>query len=153
MSSRLAALTARRRALQAQCALQRDDLHTLYAGIESRTNRVDQVITTVRSLSPVLASLNLFYPDYFTGQEVATGLYLINDSWHDAAVHIDLLLTRESPEWIPEAECFNRSIHHPATGAVLQNHVRSVTEKSKGRKRTVPSSKAETKPWVPPPSM
>ena len=55
MSARLAALTARRKALQAQCALQRGDVQTLYAGIESRTNRVDQVITTVRSLSPVLA--------------------------------------------------------------------------------------------------
>jgi len=55
VSARLEALTARRRALQAQCALQREDVQTLYAGIESRTNRVDQVITTVRSLSPVLA--------------------------------------------------------------------------------------------------
>ncbi len=44
-------------------------------------------------------------------------------------------------------------IHQPATGAVLQNHVPVVTEKSNGRKRTVPSSKRETKPCVPPPSM
>jgi hypothetical protein len=55
VSSRLAALTARRRALQAQCALQRDDVQTLYAGIESRTNRVDQVISTARALTPVVA--------------------------------------------------------------------------------------------------
>ncbi len=62
------------------------------------------------SLSPVLASLDLFDPDYLTGQEVSTDLYLINDSWHDASVHIDLLLTKENPEWIPEAECFERPV-------------------------------------------
>ena len=55
MSDRLAELTARRRALQAQCALQRDDVQTLYAGIEGRTNRIDQVISTARALSPALA--------------------------------------------------------------------------------------------------
>lgn len=55
MSDRLAELTARRRALQAQCALQRDDVQTLYAGIESRTSRVDRVIETARSLTPLVA--------------------------------------------------------------------------------------------------
>lgn len=62
------------------------------------------------SLSPVLASLDLFDPNYRTGQEVTTDLYLINDSWHDAQIHVDLLLTRECPEWIPEAECFDRPV-------------------------------------------
>lgn len=60
------------------------------------------------SLSPVLASLDLFDPDYLPGQEVHTDLYLINDSWHDAAIHVDLLLTEESPEFIPEASCLDR---------------------------------------------
>ncbi len=60
------------------------------------------------SLSPVLASLDLFNPNYPTGQEVTTDLHLINDSWHDAQVHVDLLLTKECPEWIPEAACFDR---------------------------------------------
>ena len=58
------------------------------------------------SLSPVLASLDLFDPTYLTGQEVTTDLYLINDSWRDAEIRVDLLLTRESPELIPEAGCF-----------------------------------------------
>jgi hypothetical protein len=62
------------------------------------------------SLSPVLASLDLFDPDYLTGQEVTTGLFLINDSWHDAAIHVDLLLTTESPEWIPEAACLDKPV-------------------------------------------
>jgi hypothetical protein len=62
------------------------------------------------SLSPVLASLDLFDPDYRTGQEVTTDLHLINDSWHDANIHVDLLLTRECPEFIPEAKCFDSPV-------------------------------------------
>jgi len=62
------------------------------------------------ALSPVLASLDLFDPDYRTGQEVTTDLYLINDSWHDASIHVDLLLTRECPQYIPEAACLDRPI-------------------------------------------
>ena len=62
------------------------------------------------SLSPVLASLDLFDPSYLTGQEVRTDLYLINDSWHDATIHVDLLLTEECPEFIPEAPCFDQPV-------------------------------------------
>lgn len=62
------------------------------------------------SLSPVLASLDLFDPDYRPGQEVTTDLHLINDSWHDAQVHVDLLLTHECPEYLPEAKCFDQPI-------------------------------------------
>ncbi|MBN1845335.1 MAG: hypothetical protein JW810_06595, partial [Sedimentisphaerales bacterium] len=62
------------------------------------------------ALSPVLASLDLFDASYRPGQEVASELYLINDSWHDADIHVDLMLTRECPEWIPEASCFERPV-------------------------------------------
>jgi hypothetical protein len=62
------------------------------------------------ALSPVLVSLDLFDPDYVTAQEVSTDLYLINDSWHDADVHVDLLLTRECPEFIPEAPCLDSPV-------------------------------------------
>jgi len=62
------------------------------------------------SLSPVLASLDMFDANYLTGQEVTTDLYLINDSWHDATVRVDLLITKEDPEWVPEAECFERPV-------------------------------------------
>ncbi len=62
------------------------------------------------SLSPVLASLDLFDASYRTGQEVTTDLYLINDSWRDAKIHVDLLLTKEWPQFIPEAECFNKPV-------------------------------------------
>jgi len=62
------------------------------------------------SLSPVLASLDSFNPNYITSQEVTTDLYLINDSWHDVNIHVDLLLTKDCPEFIPEAECFNNPI-------------------------------------------
>jgi hypothetical protein len=57
-----------------------------------------------------LANLDLFDPDYLTGQEVRTDLYLINDSWHDASIHVDLLLTDECPEFIPEAVCFDKPV-------------------------------------------
>lgn len=56
MSSRLKALTARRTALQAECAVQRDDMHLLYGGIEGRVARVDRAIETVRSFAPVIAA-------------------------------------------------------------------------------------------------
>ncbi|MCK4965640.1 hypothetical protein KAS50_01335, partial [bacterium] len=62
------------------------------------------------SLSPVLASLDLFNPNYHVGQKVTSDLYLINDSWHDAEVHVDLLITKECPEFIPEAECFENPL-------------------------------------------
>ncbi len=62
------------------------------------------------SLSPVLASLDLFDPSYLTGQQVRTDLCLVNDSWHDAAIHVDLLLTEECPEFIPEAACLDRPV-------------------------------------------
>jgi hypothetical protein len=62
------------------------------------------------SLSPVLASLDLFDPSYLAGQEVRTDLCLINDSWHDATIHVDLLLTEGCPEFVPEAECLDRPV-------------------------------------------
>lgn len=55
MSSRLAALTARRQALQAKCDLLRGDAELLYGGIEDRTLRADRAIETVRSLTPIIA--------------------------------------------------------------------------------------------------
>lgn len=62
------------------------------------------------ALSPVLASLDLFDPDYVTGQRVTTDLYLLNDSWHEAKIHVDVLITREDPEFIPEAACFDAPV-------------------------------------------
>ncbi len=55
MRSRLLALTARRTALQAECALQRDDIGQVYARIEDRVGRVDRVVETLRGLTPILA--------------------------------------------------------------------------------------------------
>ncbi len=62
------------------------------------------------SLCPVLASLDLFDPNYQSGRQVSTDLCLINDSWHDAKIHVDVLLTRECPEFIPEAKCFDQPV-------------------------------------------
>jgi len=55
MRSRLVALQARRAALQAECALQRDDLQQLHDGIAARAVGVDRTIERVRSLAPVIA--------------------------------------------------------------------------------------------------
>ena len=63
------------------------------------------------ALSPIVASLDLFDPDYRTGREVTSDLHLINDSWHEASIHVDLLLTRENPEFIPEAVCFDDPVN------------------------------------------
>ena len=54
MSSRLAALTARRAALQAECAQQRDGAALAYGEIEQSVGRVDRVVATVRRLTPLL---------------------------------------------------------------------------------------------------
>jgi len=54
MSSRLVALTARRAALQAQCALDRDDAALAYADIEQGVAKVDRVVAGVRRLAPIL---------------------------------------------------------------------------------------------------
>lgn len=55
MNSRLTALTARRAALQAEVALQRDDARQAYAEIERSAARVDRAVATVRRLAPLLA--------------------------------------------------------------------------------------------------
>lgn len=56
MSSRLALLTARRMALQAECALQRDGAALAYGEIEDSVARVDRVVATVRRLTPLLVT-------------------------------------------------------------------------------------------------
>jgi len=55
MRSRLVALQARRAALQAECALQRDDVRQLHDGIAARAENADRMIETVRSFVPVIA--------------------------------------------------------------------------------------------------
>lgn len=55
MSDRLTALTARRVALQADCALQRDDVLSIYQGMAKRASRVDSVVSRVRSFGPLIA--------------------------------------------------------------------------------------------------
>jgi hypothetical protein len=54
LNSHLKALTARRAALQAEVALQRDDARQAYAEIERGAARVDRAVATVRRQAPVL---------------------------------------------------------------------------------------------------
>ncbi|MHC4398714.1 MAG: hypothetical protein ACYTG0_03450 [Planctomycetota bacterium] len=83
-------------------------LLTSHALLASEMRRADSVLLN----GDWLASLDLFDANYLTGQQVTTDLYLINDSWHDATIHVDLMLTRECPEFIPEAECFRKAAGH-----------------------------------------
>jgi hypothetical protein len=55
VTTRLAALTARRKALQLECDLQRDEVRMLYGGLEARATRTDRLIHSVRSLAPAFA--------------------------------------------------------------------------------------------------
>jgi butyrate kinase len=55
VSSRLVELQARRAALQAECALHRDDVRLVYGGMAARAEKVDRTIDTVRSFAPVIA--------------------------------------------------------------------------------------------------
>jgi hypothetical protein len=48
-------LTARRRNLQAECELLRDDVRQVYDDIEQRTSRADRMIETARRFAPVVA--------------------------------------------------------------------------------------------------
>jgi hypothetical protein len=54
MNSRLLALTARRAALQAECALQREYTAQAFGEIAGGAARVDRAIGTVRRLTPLL---------------------------------------------------------------------------------------------------
>jgi len=71
------------------------------------------------ALSPVLASLDIFDANYVVGQQVSTDLYLINDSWHDAEIEIDVVLTQTCPEFIPEADCFDSPLFQQSIKAAL----------------------------------
>ena len=61
-------------------------------------------------LSPVLASLDLFSPNYRTGARVTTDLYLINDSWDSTDLHVELLLTSRDPKFAYDSPAFSDPI-------------------------------------------
>ncbi len=56
MSSRLAALTAKRVALQLECDVRRGDIRQIYSGLEGRAARADRVIDAARGYAPVIAA-------------------------------------------------------------------------------------------------
>jgi hypothetical protein len=55
VSSNLSALTARRIALQAQCAAQRQELSRVHGDIERGVAPIDRAVETLRAFLPVLA--------------------------------------------------------------------------------------------------
>jgi hypothetical protein len=54
MNARLERLTARRRLLQVQCAVQRGDIGDLQADIDAGAVRADRVVAVARRLTPFL---------------------------------------------------------------------------------------------------
>ena len=58
-------------------------------------------------LSPVLASLDLFSPNYRTGDRITTDVYLINDSWSRTDLHVDIILTSSDPEFAHDSPAFS----------------------------------------------
>ena len=61
-------------------------------------------------LSPVLASLDLFSPNYLTGTQITTDMYLINDSWTSTDLHVDLFLTSSDPKFVHDASAFSNPV-------------------------------------------
>jgi hypothetical protein len=54
MSTRVERLTIRRRLLQAECALQRDEIGGIQADLDAGAARADHVISVARRLTPLL---------------------------------------------------------------------------------------------------
>jgi YqjK-like protein len=54
MSSHVERLEARRRLLQAECAVQRGEIGAIHADLDAGAARADQLIAAVRRLTPVL---------------------------------------------------------------------------------------------------
>ena len=61
-------------------------------------------------MSPILASLELFDPSFETGAQVTTDLYLMNDTWTDTDLHVDLFLTSSDPEFEYDAAAFSNPV-------------------------------------------
>jgi hypothetical protein len=59
MSTRLEQLTARRRLLQLQCAVQRGEIGETQAQIDAGAARVDRVIAVVRRFGPLLVAVGV----------------------------------------------------------------------------------------------
>jgi len=62
------------------------------------------------SMSPVLASLDLFNRNFKTGQGADTPLYLINDLHRDIMATVKIYLTKENPLFVPDSNILSRAL-------------------------------------------
>ncbi len=72
------------------------------------------------SMAPVLASLDLFDPDYVAGTEVETPLVLINELHADVDAQIDLYVARQDPLFLPDAQAVKTSDSHSTVRRTLK---------------------------------
>jgi hypothetical protein len=99
------------------------DRNTLQLGSEitegMRRNRLDSMLwygsfskvsAPYSFFSPVLASLDLYDPSFETGAVVTTDLHLMNDSWSDTDLDVDVFVTSADPQFEPDAATFNTPV-------------------------------------------
>jgi hypothetical protein len=82
------------------------------------------------SMAPVLATWELFDRNFRSGEEVASPLWLINDSFEDVPGRVEVCLTPEDPLFVPDAEALQSAIwrtsfeHTFAANSTTQREVR-----------------------------
>ena len=64
------------------------------------------------AMAPVLASLETFDRNYVAGQDLETGLALINETNGEVAARLDLYVTPRHPLFVPDAEALEAAVWH-----------------------------------------
>ena len=72
------------------------------------------------SMAPVLASLDLFDRNFLPGIKQTTPLVLINELHEDVEVQVDLLLTGEDPQFVPDEQALAAATWRDGFKATLQ---------------------------------
>ena len=80
------------------------------------------------SMSPVLASLDLFDRNYLSGQNISTPLYLINELPSDQPVKIDAYITPANPLLVPDAAALAEAVWHESFERVFKGDTIAVEQ-------------------------
>ncbi|MCX7012733.1 MAG: hypothetical protein NTW86_09275 [Candidatus Sumerlaeota bacterium] len=72
------------------------------------------------SMAPVLASLDLFDPNYVAGTEVATPMTLINELHEEVDAQIDVYVTPGDPLFLPDASVIDGAVSHETLQRTLK---------------------------------
>jgi hypothetical protein len=79
------------------------------------------------SMSPVLASIDLFDRNFIAGQEVASRLSLINETPKDVKTKVDIYITAKDPLFVPDEEALKAAISHETMDVTFK--ARKIVEK------------------------